>query len=149
PDDLRAEVLFNDPVVIAAGVRSRWARMRKITLPDLVNEPWMLSPPGTWNYDRLAEAFKAEGLTMPKPKLITYSTSLVGHFLARGTFITAYSRSVVRVLSLKELPITLPARPWPVAVVTLKNRNLSPVVDRFVECAREVTRLSRRAHNRR
>jgi len=41
---------------------------------------------------------------------------------------------------LKELPINLPARPWPVAIVTLKNRTLSPVVGRFLECAREVAK---------
>jgi hypothetical protein len=30
-----------------------------------------------------------------------------------------------------------------IAVVTLKNRTLSPVVERFIECAREVTRPMR------
>jgi len=77
---------------------------------------------------------------MPKVRLMTYSTSLVSHFLAKGSFITAYSRSVVRFNSLKELPIDLPVRPWPVAIVTLKNRTSSPIVDRFVECAREATK---------
>jgi hypothetical protein len=38
------------------------------------------------------------------------------------------------------LPVDLPARPWPVAIVTLKNRTLSPVVERFIACAREVTK---------
>jgi len=40
--------------------------------------------------------------------------------------------------SLKILPITLPVRPWPVSIVTLKNRTLSPVAERFIECSREV-----------
>jgi hypothetical protein len=30
PDDLSAELLFDKPVVIAAGMRTRWARNRKI-----------------------------------------------------------------------------------------------------------------------
>jgi DNA-binding transcriptional LysR family regulator len=100
----------------------------------------MLSPPGTWHYERVAEAFRVEGLAMPKVRLVAYSTFLVSHFLTKGSFVTAYSRSVVRFNSLKELPIELPVRPWPVAILTLKNRTLSPAVDRFVECAHEVTK---------
>ena len=139
-DDLNADILFDDPVVIAAGMNSRWAGNRKIRLSELRDEPWTLSPPGTWSYARVAEAFRAQGLTMPRVSLVTYSTSLVRHFLANGRFISAYARSVVHLNSLKELPIDLPVRPWPVAIVTLKYRTLSPVVERFIECAREVAK---------
>jgi DNA-binding transcriptional LysR family regulator len=38
---------------------------------------------------------------------------------------------------LKVLPVDLPACAWPVEIVTLKNRTLSPVADRFIDCARE------------
>jgi hypothetical protein len=38
------------------------------------------------------------------------------------------------------LPVDLPVRPWHLAVLRLANRSLSPVVDQFVECAREVAR---------
>jgi hypothetical protein len=34
--------------------------------------------------------------------------------------------------------VDLPARAWPIAILTLTNRTLSPVVARFIECAREV-----------
>jgi len=65
---------------------------------------------------------------------------LIIHFLRNGPFITAYPRSVVRLNSLRELPVDLPIRPWPIAMVTLKNRTLSPVVERFIECARKVAK---------
>jgi hypothetical protein len=42
--------------------------------------------------------------------------------------------------ALKKLPVDLPTQPWPVAILTLKNRTLSPVVERFIECAREVAK---------
>ena len=38
------------------------------------------------------------------------------------------------------LPVDIPTRPWPVTVMTFKNRTLSPVVERFIECAREVAK---------
>jgi DNA-binding transcriptional LysR family regulator len=31
------------------------------------------------------------------------------------------------------LPVDLPARPWPIAIVTLKNRTLSPMTQRFID----------------
>jgi hypothetical protein len=45
--------------------------------------------------------------------------------------------------SLKVLPVDLPVHPWLVNIVTLKNRTLSPVVERFLECAHDFTRPMR------
>jgi hypothetical protein len=42
--------------------------------------------------------------------------------------------------TLKKLPVGLPTPPWAVVILTLKNRMLSPVVERFIECAREVAK---------
>jgi hypothetical protein len=36
------------------------------------------------------------------------------------------------------LPVTLPAKPWPVAMITMKNRTLGPVADMFIQHARQV-----------
>ena len=41
---------------------------------------------------------------------------------------------------LKVLPVALPIEPWPVGVMTLKNRTLAPVVKLFIDCAREVVK---------
>jgi hypothetical protein len=58
----------------------------------------------------------------------------------------ALSRSVLNFyrdrFALKQLPIKLPAPAWPIAIVTLKNRTLSPVAERFIGCAREVAKSS-------
>jgi hypothetical protein len=43
-------------------------------------------------------------------------------------------------LGLKILPVDLPFKAWPVGIVTLKNRTLSPAAQLFIECAREVAR---------
>jgi DNA-binding transcriptional LysR family regulator len=40
----------------------------------------------------------------------------------------------------KVLPVDLPVPPWPVGVMTLKNRTVSPVVQLFIGCAREVAK---------
>jgi LysR family pca operon transcriptional activator len=57
--------------------------------------------------------------------------------LASGPFITAFPGSALRLNTsashLTILPVALPVRPWPVAVVTLKNRTLTPASERFID----------------
>jgi DNA-binding transcriptional LysR family regulator len=136
-EDLNVEVLFQDEMVVVAGKQSPWVRRRAIKFSELVNEPWILTPPDTWNYTTVAEAFRAHGLEMPKICLTTFSLHLRNDLLAAGPFITAYPRFFVTIngdrFSLKVLPVDLPARPWPIEIITLKNRTLNPVVQRFID----------------
>jgi DNA-binding transcriptional LysR family regulator len=122
--DLNVEVLFNDHLVVVAGMRSRWARRRKIDLAELVNEPWILATPGSGPHTIVSEAFRARGLSIPNISLMTLSVLLRANMVASGQFITTFPNSVVRLhadrLALKVLPVDLPVRPWPVAIVTLK-----------------------------
>jgi DNA-binding transcriptional LysR family regulator len=145
-EDLNVEVLFDDQLVVVAGVQNPWTRRRKVDLADLVDEPWILSPPGALAHDRVAEAFKARGLEGPRASLVTFAMDLRAKLLSRGRFITVVPRSLLRSNgdrpALKMLPVDLPSRPWRVVILTLKNRTLSPVVERFIECARKVTKES-------
>src|SRR5262245_27157730 len=139
-NDLNTQYLFDDPAVVAAGAHTRWARRRKIDLAELADEPWILPAPGIWNYQIIAEAFQARGLDIPKASLVTISWPLASHFLASGSFITGCARSLVRHAGLKVLAVNLPHRPWPVMIMTIKNRTLSPLVERFIASAREATK---------
>lgn len=143
-DDLNVQLLFDDRLVVAAGVNSRWARRRKIDLAELISEPWILMQPGTWHYTCVAEAFRARRLDMPKVSLNSPSMALRMQLLAAGPYISVFASSVMRInahrYSITVLPIDLPVQPWPVVIVTLKNRTLSPVVERFIACARDVAK---------
>lgn len=143
--DFDVEILFEDHLVVAAGMHSRWATRRHVDLADLVDEPWILTQPNAWNTAVVAEAFRARGLKMPNISLATYSVHLRTHLLATGPFITVFPRSVLQLnanrLSLKVLPVELPVKPWPVAIVTLKNRTLTPVAQRFIEHVRAYTKV--------
>ena len=152
--DLKVEPLFHDQLVVAAGAHNRWARRRKVDLAELVNEPWIFSGPNSWNYSSLLEAFKARGITPPNASIVTSSVPLRFYLLANGPYLTSTSNSSVWLSpnrrSLKILHVDLPIRPWPFAIFALKNRSLSPVVERFIECAREVAKsiaISPRSRN--
>ena len=81
---------------------------------------------------------------MPKIHLTTFSIPLRADLVANGPYITTLPNSVLRFnakqFSLKALPIDLPVRPWPLAVVTMKRRTVSPVAQRFIEHARDFIR---------
>jgi DNA-binding transcriptional LysR family regulator len=143
-EDSTVEILFDDHLVVVAAKNSVWAGRRRIDLADLGDQPWLLPPEETWTYGFVAKAFRERQLAMPKVSLMTFSLPLVLHFLARGSFIAALPNSVVSLHSetdlLKILPVNFPPSRWPVAIVTLKERTLSPIVERFIECSREVAK---------
>jgi DNA-binding transcriptional LysR family regulator len=143
-EDVRVETLFHDHLVIAADARNNLARRRKIDLADLADEPWILTPADTWAYSRLAEAFEQRGLKVPKASVLTLSVPLRSHLVADSNHVAAFASSVLRLnaarYGLRALSVDLPRRPWPTVVVTPRNRTLNPLVERFIECAREVTK---------
>jgi DNA-binding transcriptional LysR family regulator len=146
-DDLNVEVLFYEQMVIIAGRQSQWARRRKIDLAELIDEPWVVTESDTLSYLRLAEAFAAHGLGVPKRILQTISSHLRVNLAASGSHITTLPNSTLRVygerFAIKALPVDFPAQSWPAVIVTLKNRTLSPVVERFIQHVRDFTRPMR------
>jgi DNA-binding transcriptional LysR family regulator len=143
-DEFNIETVCHDRLVVAAAMASPWAHRRKIDIADLAGEPWILQGPGTWVHQFLAEAFRSRGLGMPRVSLVTFSMHLRSGLLEDGPFLTVLPESVLRFhaerFSLKALPVSLPQQPWPVLLMTLKNRTLSPVVERFIDCIREVAK---------
>jgi DNA-binding transcriptional LysR family regulator len=143
-DDADVELLFDDPTVVAAGANSRWARRRKIHLSELVDEPWVATPRETLTTIVMEQAFQASNLPVPRIRVTTFSLQLRLHLLARGNFLTAMPRSLLRLdaggIRLKALPVELPIHSLPVAIVTLKNRTVSPVVQLFLERLRTFSR---------
>ena len=138
-DDVNVEVIYQDRVFVVAGAQSRWARRRKIGLAELSDEDWLVAPPGSWTRSFVAAAFRAKGLPMPRTKVTTFSYSVYQSLFATGKFIGALGGLAVlsgNQAGLKALPVETPVWPWPVAIITLKHRTLSPAVQRFVEHVR-------------
>ena len=147
-DDFTVTTLFEDTLSVVVGASSRWARLRQITLADLKEAPWIVLPYG-WGEDVLPMAFAAHGLPLPRIALKTSSIHLRLHLLATGRFVSALPASVLRLhekrFNLKALRIALPKTPYSVAIVTLRNRTLGPVVNHFIaSTAAQFEKRSRR-----
>ena len=69
---------------------------------------------------------------------------LVGALLASESYLAIFPASMLRfganLPPLKVLPVALPIPPWPVGIMTLKNRTLPPLTRLFIDSAREVVR---------
>jgi DNA-binding transcriptional LysR family regulator len=139
------ETLYDDALVVLAGVKNPLARRRRIELAELVNEPWALPAPETAVTEAAMEAFRASGLECPHATLVTNSPELRIHLLATGRFLTIAASSFrTRRPEVKVLPVEPPMARMPVGIVTLKNRTLSPVAKLFIEHAHEVAKARAR-----
>jgi len=142
-DDLSVEILYEDSLIVAAWAHSKWARRRKIDLAELIDEPWILTGPTSWSRPVGEKIFGAAGFSRPNPMIETDSIILRARLVAGGPYLSMFITSVLRRLiadnyAVTALPVDLQLSAYSAGIVTLKNRTLSPVVERFLVSVREV-----------
>jgi DNA-binding transcriptional LysR family regulator len=154
-DDLNAEVLFEEPLLVVAGIQSSWARRRKLELAELVDAKWIQFPLNENPGVMVEQAFRAQGLAVPRPIVRASSFFLRNMLLTSGEYLTVVPACMLRVFNdkvptVKPLPVDLGVQARPVAIFTLKNRTLSPVADLLINCVRFVAgALAPQARHRR
>jgi DNA-binding transcriptional LysR family regulator len=135
-DDINLDTFLDDPHFVVAGTKNPCVRRRKLSLADLVNEPWVI-PRGQVVRGIIASAFRAHGLPFPQERVTSGTLYIQQHLLATGRFLTITAKSFLHYnaqqWSLVALPINLRIKFRPHAIVTLKNRTLSPVVQVFID----------------
>lgn len=155
-EDLHSDVLYEDQPFIVVGVKNRWAGLRKVELAELIKEPWLLPRDSIFS-TFMSDIFRSHGLPFPKIGVRTYSVHQRLDLLTTDRFVGAESGSVLRFNAdrypLKVLPVDFAAaHRFTVAIVTLKNRPISPLGMAFVECvhndARPMVRSYAAQHSR-
>jgi DNA-binding transcriptional LysR family regulator len=145
-DELEVTVLYQDFWHVVASTKSKWTRRRKITLNELVHEPWCATPLDTAIGSLLIEPFRARGLEAPRLAVASVlSPQLVVRLLETGRLVAVMADSLLnyffaKQFPIRKLPVDLPTQPFNVAIVTVKNRTISPLAQNFVDCARDVAR---------
>jgi DNA-binding transcriptional LysR family regulator len=143
-NDLNTEILFEDPMVVAAATGSKWLRRNAVTPASLLEAQWSIPPLSSFVRPLITEAFRAKGLDGPVHTVGSNSVQLSTALLATGRFLGVLSGSTLRLsgkrLGLKRVPVDLPIQPLTTGVVTLKGRTQSPAAHQFVQCARDVAR---------
>lgn len=142
--DIQAETLFHDRVGLVVGHSHRLARRRKLSLAELVDEPWIISPVELRADSPVVAGFAALGL--PMPRMWVQGGSLNARFalLDSGRYVTAMPGAFLHFArhrhNLTLLPVALPRWTAPNMLMTLRQHSLSPVVTVFLEIVRELAR---------
>jgi DNA-binding transcriptional LysR family regulator len=144
---MRREILYHERIVVVADVDHPLARKRRLKLADLADEVWALPPRGSFITSLIMEAFRANGLA--GPRIGIFGPAFVSlMLLGTARLLTAVPPVMLKGggkrLSIKALPVELPASRRPVALITLKNRSLSPVAQLFIEHARSFAKTMAR-----
>ena len=138
------EFLFKSPYVVAAGVGNAWLRRRHIALAELMGERWALPAPDDAFGTFVTEAFRSAGLEFPRAAVATSALEMRANLLRTGRYLSIvpefWLQLPVRHAFIRKLPVELPVTGAPIGIVTLKGRQLSPVAQLFIECAREVAK---------
>ena len=143
-EDHSAEILFHDSLVVVAGAKNPLIRRRKIDLAELVDETWIQQPLENYFGSLVTNAFHASGLPPPRLTVSSNSPMLRNELLATGRFLTVVAGFSLKLPRrhpfLRPLPVELPNKRHPVAIITLKNRELSPLAQLFIERVRALTK---------
>jgi DNA-binding transcriptional LysR family regulator len=135
--DVKVERLFNEKLLVVAGLRSKWSGRRKMALADVIDEPWIQAPREVAPGGPTFEAFRAAGLRLPHVSVFSESLNLRYSLLETGRFITMIPESALRLgpkrTPLKVLPIDIPRWGHAISVSVLKHRTLSPIAGSVVE----------------
>jgi len=138
------EFLFDSPYVVAAGASNPLAKRRRIELAELMNEPWALPGPNDAFGSFVTDAFRTAGLDYPHPTVITSALEIRANLLRTGRYLSIIPEFWLQLPAphpfLKKLPVELPIAGAPIGIVALKDRKPSPVVQRFIDCARDVAK---------
>ena len=144
-EDIDVEILGKDRFFVVAASHSPWASRRKVSLTDLIREPWILNPSDNVVGSYFADVFQRNGLELPARRVVSFSLDVRMHLLATGRYLTVLSRTVLQYnserWSLKRLPIDLRIPEMPIAAFTLKNRTINPVTHLFIERARALAQM--------
>jgi DNA-binding transcriptional LysR family regulator len=140
--DLVAETLFDEPNLVVAGAESRWAKRRNLALADLIGEPWVLAQPGSLARSLHEQVFRNSGLEPPSATAVTVSLHLYMRLIETGRWLGLVPASVMRFggrqMHLKVLRVETLSPPAPVGFITVKDRTLTPLAERFIDFARKV-----------
>lgn len=140
--DLAVVPLFHERLAVVADARSGWSRRRKLSLDELIDEPWILSHVEVRPGSPMVQALEARGLPLPRRLMLSGSLNLRYSLLATGRYLTVMPLTILKLCpgrgAVKALPIEMPQWPVSTVIATLKHRALSPVAQLFIDLARGV-----------
>jgi DNA-binding transcriptional LysR family regulator len=146
-DDLKVEILYEEPYQSVVGAESKWAKRRQLDLGDILNEPWVLPPYDSAPGVQIHDIFTSAGFQPPEPAVATLSVQLTVSLIASGRYVGILPMSAARFNvgphRLKLSPVKLTPVHSAAGIITLRNRTMSPLAELFMKCARDFAQVAR------
>src|SRR5262245_22418088 len=138
------ETLFRSPYVVAAGAANRFAGRRRLELAELMDESWVLPPPGDSYGPFVSDAFQSAGLQYPRTAVVSTAFEMIANLLRTGRYLAILPEFWLQLPDrhqfIRKLPVELPIASAPIGIITLRKRKLSPVTQLFIDTAREIAK---------
>jgi DNA-binding transcriptional LysR family regulator len=135
-EDLASDALFDEPLLVVAGLDNPLSRRRKIDLEELMGEPWALPELDNVASALIADGFRSAGITPPAPQVVSDSMAVRTRLVETGRFLTFLPGSTLHFgagrLRVKILPVSLRMKAPPTEIVTLKNRTPNAIARLFI-----------------
>jgi DNA-binding transcriptional LysR family regulator len=148
-DDLAIQPLFNSPLAVMAAQGHPLLRRRKLSLADLMDERWTLSPPNSFLGRVVVDLFRRRKLPLPPAVVTTISIHMRLDLLASGGFITILPAQMLRSPAqrawLRAADVDLRDSLQPIAAITLKKRRVGGAVKLFEQASLEICKNMARA----
>jgi DNA-binding transcriptional LysR family regulator len=136
--DVVADWLYRVPLAVVADRGNPLLRRRGLRLADLAQEPWTLSPPGTFLGRLVVAAFAREGLAVPRAAVVSISIVMRLSLIAGGPWLSILPRNLLHHPTsagfLRALDITVEDPAGAIAALTLKRRYMPGPVRAFLAC---------------
>jgi len=136
-ENLVEDFLYDQSFVVYASANHRLTKRRQVTLADLVQERWALTPIENFAVQRLSRLFRESGLPPPSIALETTNMQTTHTLIAVSELLGFTSRQTVRYAAahypIAELRVMDLSVTRPVGVVYRKDAYLSPTARRFIE----------------
>jgi DNA-binding transcriptional LysR family regulator len=141
-DDLAVQSLFRSPLAVMAAQGHPLLRRKRLSLADLMDARWTLSPPNSFLGRVVVDLFRRRKLPLPPAIVTTLSIHMRLDLLASGGFLTILPAQMLRSPAqrawLRALDVDLRDSLQPIAAITLKKRRLGGAVKLFEQTSTEV-----------
>jgi DNA-binding transcriptional LysR family regulator len=145
-DELSYEPLAADePHAVIASAKHPLVGRADVELEDLIEQPWVLPPPGSLVRDRLTAMFLQEGLPQPSNIVEASSLPVIAMLLMQSNMVVAMPETAVRSYCdagmLAVLVRNLPLGVGGFGLITRRNSKLAPAAQLMLEALRELGAL--------
>ncbi len=147
--DLISETLFLDAGVVIASSRHPLARRSKLSPAHLQSWGWIMPAEDTTFYKQIAQSLRASGMSLPPPRIQTFSMLAIPAVVATSQMLGFLPSSMFGAgalsAGLQRLPVSIDWTAAPVGILRRRDDPASDQIEGFLQILRSVAASARGA----